>query len=375
MPRDRVSSARDAAGQAIGRLVPAILDALAVLEHAARNLDPETLAALTEAVGQRGSDLGPALAAARALQWPEGLVPVQDCLERAGQAALGGIEALATAMATPDPLRAANRAVRAYGPSCEAIYPLAPFMASVSRFFLSPDARKDDALVARLAAQPGREGRGTMSLGGPPGSRGGAALYVPEDHDPSRPAPLIVALHGGSGDGAGFLWTWLREARSRGCILLAPTAIGRTWSLQEPALDGENIARLVAQVAAGWAVDPAQMLLTGMSDGGTFAYLHGLSAGAQFTHLAPVAAAFHPIMASVADPARLRGVPLFILHGARDWMFPPETAERAATLLTQAGAAVRHEEIEDLAHCWPREANGRVLEWFLARQPPKAKKG
>ena len=40
-----------------------------------------------------------------------------------------------------------------------------------------------------------------------------------------------MALHGGSGNGRGFLWSWLRDARSRGAILVAPTATGHTWAL------------------------------------------------------------------------------------------------------------------------------------------------
>ena len=41
---------------------------------------------------------------------------------------------------------------------------------------------------------------------------------------------------------------------------------------------------------------PRRMLLTGMSDGGTFTYVSGLEASSPFTHLAPVAAAFHPML-------------------------------------------------------------------------------
>ncbi len=42
-------------------------------------------------------------------------------------------------------------------------------------------------------------------------------LYIPEDYSPDKPLPLIlVALHGGYGQGAEYVWTWLRPARSRG---------------------------------------------------------------------------------------------------------------------------------------------------------------
>ena len=62
---------------------------------------------------------------------------------------------------------------------------------------------------------------------------------MPECYDGSRDWPLVVALHGGSGRGDEFLWTWLREVRGRRFLLLAPTSLGSTWSLDAPALDGE----------------------------------------------------------------------------------------------------------------------------------------
>jgi len=57
------------------------------------------------------------------------------------------------------------------------------------------------------------------------------------------------------------------------------------------------------------------MLLTGMSDGGTFCYVTGFDSASPFTHLAPVAATFHPLMTEMADADRLRGLPVHIVHG------------------------------------------------------------
>ena len=189
---------------------------------------------------------------------------------------------------------------------------------------------------------------------------------MPEDYDPDRAWPLVVALHGGSGHGRRFLWSWLRVARTYGAILVSPTAVGRTWALQGPDPDTPNLARIVAAVRQAWTIDPERLLLVGMSDGGTFAYVSGLEPASPFTHLAPAAAAFHPMLAAFADGERLQGLPIHIAHGVLDWMFPVVMAREAVEALRRAGAQVTYRELEDLPHAYPRELNGEILSWMEA---------
>jgi phospholipase/carboxylesterase len=353
--------------ETIARLVPAILKALYALEFAGRHLAPQTLPRLIEALAGRDSDLEVALAQSRALEWPERLGPARTCLEGAAEAANASLAALLSAPDADQPIVAAYRALRGYARACESLYPMTPHLRPVSQFFLEPSAREDAARLEQLAAlDPLRENVGVMHVGAPAGTRGAFSLYVPEDYDPARAWPLVAALHGGSGNGGAFLWSWLREARTRGFILLAPTAAGSTWSLMEPPLDAGNIGRMLEEIGGRWNLDPSRRLLTGMSDGGTYTYVWGLRAGCPFTHLAPIAAAFHPmLMMTLADADRLRGLPVHIVHGALDWMFSARTAQVAEQALTQAGADVVYREIADLSHTYPRDENGAILDWFL----------
>ncbi|HEY6716975.1 MAG TPA: hypothetical protein VI232_11600 [Reyranella sp.] len=242
------------------------------------------------------------------------------------------------------------------------------FLKPVSQFFLEASARIESALTDRLAAvDPARGNVGVMHLGGPPGTRGAFSLYVPEYYDAGNAYPLVVAMHGGSGNGGAFLWSWVREARTRGFIVIAPTAIGSTWSLMEPDVDRPSIDHMVEHVAAQWNIDATRKLMSGMSDGGTFTYVLGLRGACRFTHLAPIAAAFHPMLMSFADADRVRGLPIHIVHGAQDWMFPPELARSAERTLAEAGANVVYREIADLSHTYPRDENAHILDWFLGR--------
>jgi phospholipase/carboxylesterase len=356
----------DPAIDAISALVPATLRALHAIEFATRHLSPHSLGQVIDAIRGRNDDLGPALGLSRGTNWPERLAPVRHYLEHAGEHAAEAIAGLLAAPQADQPILAAYRSLRFYARSCEALYPLAPHLKPVSHFFLEQEARADAGLVERLAgADPRREGVGFMHVGGPAGTRGGFSFYVPEYYDPARSWPLVVAMHGGSGNGGAFLWSWLREARTRGFIVIAPTAFGSTWSLMEPELDGPRIDRMVEDVARDWNVDASRQLLTGMSDGGTFSYVLGLRGGCRFTHLAPIAASFHPLLMNFAKPDRLRSLPIHIVHGAQDWMFPPEMAQMAERTLQAAGADVVYREIADLSHTYPRDENARILDWFL----------
>ena len=353
---------------AVAELVPATLKALHALEFAGRHLSPASLLQLIEAMAGRDDEVNAALAASRALDWPGHLAPVRERLEPAAEAAAQGIAGLRGAADAPQPIVAAYRALRNYAKAAEAIYPMTAFLKPVSQFFLESSARDDSVLLDRLAAvDPAQGNSGVLHVGGPPGTRGAFSLYVPEYYDAATAWPLVVAMHGGSGNGGAFLWSWVREARTRGFVVMAPTAIGATWSLMEPDVDGPSIDRMVEHVAAQWNIDATRQLLTGMSDGGTFSYVLGLRAGCRFTHLAPVAAAFHPMLMSFADADRVRGLPIHIVHGVQDWMFPPELARSAERTLAAAGATVVYREIADLSHTYPRDENGHILDWFWGR--------
>jgi phospholipase/carboxylesterase len=345
-------------------LIARLLDTLDALEFISRHLHPPRLAEVVATLGQRDAGLRTELADA---VWPEHLAALRDQVERAVEHTLRTCDGLRSAGEAPDGLREAYRAVRQIAHALEALYPVASMLPSVSRFFLEPSRRQDQALLDRLATGAMRADvrTGVMHAGNDTNERGGFSVYVPEDYDLAHPHPVVMALHGGSGHGRLFLWSWLREARSRGVILVAPAAIGNTWSLMEPPVDSANLARVLEQVAQEWNVDRARLLLTGMSDGGTFTLLSGLDEESPFTHLAPVAASFHPMLLAMADPRRVSGLPVYLVHGALDWMFPVSMARTAHRALTAAGAQVAYREIADLSHVYPREQGSAMLEWML----------
>jgi phospholipase/carboxylesterase len=342
-------------------VLPPLLRSLEALSFIGRHLNPPDFDRVMEAAGTPDEALS--AVRPRLAQWPEEFAGIKTSLETAGDAALAAFEGLRAVQNGNGDFVSVVRALR-YAPRAqEALYPLAAKLPPVSQFFIDPSLREDADLLARLAA-PANEDTGILHDHNVSGSRGGFSLYVPEYYSPDRPWPLVMALHGGSGNGRGFLWSWLPDARSRGAILIAPTATGNTWALMGEDTDTPNLVRILDFVRARWNIDAKRMLLTGMSDGGTFCYVTGFEHGSPFTHLAPIAATFHPLMAEMADAERLRGLPVHIVHGRLDWMFPVQVARQTRDALSAAGADVTYRELDDLSHCYPREMNAAIIEWL-----------
>ena len=346
-------------------VLPPLLQTLESLGFIARHLNPPDFGRVMDAAGTPDEALQ--AVRPRLAEWPEQFSDIKIALEAACDAALTSYQGLRTVLNGEGDLVSVYRALRHVPRALEALYPLAATLPPVSSFFVEPGLGEDADLLARLAV-PAGENTGVLHDHNEPGNRGGFSLYVPEYYSPDRAWPLVMALHGGSGNGRSFLWSWLRDARSRGAILIAPTATGptsnkSTWALMGDDTDTPNLLRILDSVRSRWNVDSSRMLLTGMSDGGTFCYVTGLNAS-PFTHLAPVAATFHPLMAETADADRLRGLPIHIVHGRLDWMFPVQVARQTQQALTAAGANVTYRELEDLSHTYPREINAEILDWL-----------
>jgi phospholipase/carboxylesterase len=329
-----------------------LLQLMDTLARIARMMDPRRLQDLVELLGDQDNLLQQAIGSLTS--------------EPAHQAATLVLEACAGLRASTNsdsPFVSAIRAMRQYSRAQEALAALMD-VPEVGRYLLEPACREDEALLQRLAAPPHPDS-GVFHFSNQTDQRGGFSVFVPSWYDPTVPVPLIMALHGGSGHGRLFLWNWVPEARSRGMIVVSPTAVGRTWSLTEPEIDSRNLDTILAKVRDRWNIDPGHMLLTGMSDGGTFTLLSGLAPECPFTHLAPVATSFHPLMMAVTEPARLSRLPVHLTHGALDWMFPVDNARYAFQTLLMSGAAVTYRQIPDLSHAYPRDAQGEVLDWML----------
>ncbi|MGF1456817.1 MAG: phospholipase [Alphaproteobacteria bacterium] len=350
----------------IAETLPPLLSGLEALETLGRRLHPPVVGEVIAKLGVPEIAIQTQLSALEAVPWPEHLIPVRTCLQEAASAVAGAFPKAREALRAPEGVLGVYQALGAWSRACEALYPLAPVLLPVSQYFVEDSARGDMGLLGRLSTGGLRGGgeNGLLHGGGEPGTRGGFSLYVPETYDPDTAHPLIMALHGGGGNGRRFLWTWLRAARTRGAILMAPTSLAETWSLTQPEEDGTRLLDMRDAVAARWRIDPDRQLLTGISDGGTFSYLVGFNADSPFTHIAPIAASFHPILLSLANPEKLRSVPVHLTHGVLDWMFPVDMAREAVEALGAAGAGVTYSEIEDLSHTYPAERNGPVLDWM-----------
>ena len=342
-------------------VLPPLLQSLESLGFIARYLNPPDFDRVMQTAGEPDKDLR--AIRPRLAQWPADFDHIRTPLETASDAALAAFAGLRVVQNGQGDFASLFRALRYVPRALEGLYALSTRLPPVNQFFVDPALREDADLAARLAA-PAGENTGVFHNHNEPSTRGGFSLYVPEYYTPERAWPLVMALHGGSGNGRGFLWSWLRDARSRGAILVAPTAVGSTWALMGDDTDTPNLMNILEAVRARWNVDPHKMLLTGMSDGGTFCYVTGFDSASPFTHLAPVAATFHSLMTEMADADRLHGLPVHIVHGRLDWMFPVQVARQTSQALSAAGAKVTYRELDDLSHTYPREMNAEILHWL-----------
>lgn len=190
------------------------------------------------------------------------------------------------------------------------------------------------------------------------------SLYVPENYSPTRHWPLVLALHGAGGRGDEFLLTWLRPAKTEGFLVLAPQSLGKSWGIANPEPDILAITEVLASIRKNYRVDPDRILVSGLSDGGTFAYVLAASRPNLFAAVAPIAATLPPW----TEMKKAGQLPFLIVHGGRDFIFPVFTARRAVARLKNSGIEeISYRELPDWGHAYTYSINETIiLPWFQA---------
>ena len=347
-------------------IISLLVKVLYALEDVSRRLHPFAVPQLKEGLLVHVQPLEDAGQSVLGQELPPEVEHIRQRLRHACELVLDCIKIFGSGDDAAAAFMAVLRALRKHCQAQETLFPLRHGFSELNRYFLEPGSDPEGRPQGQ--DQGGRTGIIHTGLAQDPYARGGYSLFVPETYSSESACPLVVALHGGYGHGRDFLWTWLREARSRGFVLLAPSSLGQTWSISNIEIDARQLIRSLEEVCTGFTIDRGRILMTGMSDGGTFALSFGLQQNSPAKAIAPVSCVLaHGKMAHVKDRR------IYWVHGAQDWMFPVSRAVNACKDLSLAGADVRLKIVPDLSHAYPREENESILKWFdpaLAQEKP-----
>ena len=185
-------------------------------------------------------------------------------------------------------------------------------------------------------------------------------VYRASQPDGSGPFPVILLLHGWTGD-ENSMWVFTSRLPANH-LLIAPRGLypvsqgGYAWHTTHNGWP--NIAQFLPAVEAlnEWLVparfpgaDFSEMHLVGFSQGAALAYAFTLIHAERVASLSALSGFMPEATADGPADGRYKGLPVFITHGTRDVLVPVERARQAAEFFDQAGAEVTYCE-HDVGH-------------------------
>jgi phospholipase/carboxylesterase len=223
-------------------------------------------------------------------------------------------------------------------------------------------ARAESAV--RLRARPAKVAAGSLKPGVTPlhlRPERDALIYVPASAP--DPAPLVLYLHGATGNEQQGIRRLSALADEFGFLLVSPASQEGTWDAMQSGYgpDVRFIDLALSQAFGQRRVNPRKIAVCGFSDGASYALGLGLSNGDLFS----VVMAFSP--GFIPPGVNENGTPrIFISHGTKDQILPIDTcSRRLVPQLQQAGYSVKFQEF-DGPHAMPPEIAREAIEWFLS---------
>lgn len=144
-------------------------------------------------------------------------------------------------------------------------------------------------------------------------------LYVPKNISTTKPAPVIIFLHGSVGNFKAYLWVWSRLAEKQGAVIVAPSFGFGNWRLPE-SLD--VVTKAIDHVSKIVEIDRKHIYLAGISNGGLGTSQAGFSKPDLFRGLIFISPVLDEIMKEPSAIAAWKGRPMLFIAGEADERIP-----------------------------------------------------
>ena len=189
-------------------------------------------------------------------------------------------------------------------------------------------------------------------------------VFLPKDYDQSRKKfPLILFLHG-----SGERGTDLNKVKKHGlakiveqqpdfpCIVVSPQCPDGTW------WPTEMLAVLLDEIEKNYRIDKKRIYVTGLSMGGFGTWQLAIENPDRFAAIAPVCGGGNPHLVH-----KIKHVPVWVFHGAKDDVIPIERSREMVSALRKAGSRPKFTVYPKAKHdSWtPTYENKQLYKWLL----------
>jgi predicted peptidase len=191
-------------------------------------------------------------------------------------------------------------------------------------------------------------------------------LFLPEGYSQDKQGwPLILFLHG-----AGERGSDLRKVKKHGppkivekqkdfpFIVVSPQCPEDDWWTDKV----EVLINLLDDIVARYNVDTERIYLTGLSMGGYGSWALAAEYPKRFAAVAPICGGGNRIMAF-----RLKDIPIWAFHGAKDPVVPLKQSEEMVNAIRARGGDAKLTVYPNAGHdSWTETYNNKELyDWFL----------
>ena len=191
-------------------------------------------------------------------------------------------------------------------------------------------------------------------------------LFISESYDASKPAPLLVALHGMGGDENSLFDTYAngllkREAGRLGFLVVCPK--GRESASMYRGAAEQDVLDAMADVEHTYRVDGARIYLMGHSMGAYGTWSIAMNHPEIFAALGPISGGGTP-----AGMVKISHIPEYVVHGDDDRTVPVTQSRNMVEAGKKAGAEIVYVEVPGGSHVGVAAPAFAGMLDFFARQ-------